>query len=82
MTAKEFLQNKKILTTIRGIDTELEPATGLEELLEDYHQAKLKLLGIANIPFNEMALCDCFRKEKTNMLTGMYCKKHKIFFSM
>jgi len=49
MTAKEFLKGVKLKTETSGIKTDLEPTEGMEELLEDYHQAKLKLLGIANV---------------------------------
>ena len=85
MTPTDFLRQRNIVAKNKtdlmiGFNNGTEES--LIELLESYHKSELKLLGIANVTLNEVALCDCFRKEKTNMLTGMYCKKHKIFFSM
>jgi len=51
MTAKEFVE--KDLERIFGVDLAIhnEYYTGDQwiELMEEYHQAKLKLLGIANV---------------------------------
>ena len=52
MTAKEFLESKKIKEPtyegVRLVDDKME-AYWIVELLEEYHKAKLKLLGMANV---------------------------------
>jgi len=60
MTAKEFLKGVKLKTETSGIKTDLEPTEGMEALLEDYHQAKLKLLGISVVTQAKRTVCpDC-----------------------
>jgi hypothetical protein len=63
MTAKEFVE--KDLERIFGVDLSIhnEYYTGDQwiELMEEYHQAKLKLLGIANVvkslPIQDLPNC-------------------------
>jgi len=84
MTAKEFLESNGIKYDheATGMSTYVQNAgstiNAMEQMLEEYHQAKLKLLGIADVVGQSKQLvCDCknckpfpnhaagFRKNKT-----------------
>ena len=82
MTTEEIYRTLiKIVKPHNGYTAQLEAiARWVESDFEPKNQGQI--LPMHGVTLNEVALCDCFRKEKTNMLTGMYCKKHKIFFSM
>lgn len=80
MTARDFYNKEEKYsvfskTTSTGISDDLEKIT---EFAEDYHQAKLKLLGIANVVQQSEPLgCDHPRSKRTyignNMLKCGLC---------
>lgn len=49
LTAKEYLKKVKITTTVNNKEEQLEEPSGLSQLLEDYHQAKLNDLSLQNV---------------------------------
>jgi len=72
MNAKEFLKSRRIVTEVNGVEKDLETGKGLEELLEDYHQEKLKLLNLACVK-NWVATKDEQPPADTNIITrSMY----------
>jgi len=80
----EKIEKIQELLHVPNIDESTETAINnmkILNLLVDL-RAEAEQLILSGVTLNEVALCDCFRKEKTNMLSGMYCKKHEIFFSM
>jgi hypothetical protein len=61
MNAKEFLESKNIKEPtyegVRLVDNKMSTYR-IVELLEEYHQSKLKLLGIADVVGRSGQLCD------------------------
>lgn len=63
MTATEYLRKRNIVANnksdlIIGFDDGSE--VSLIEIMDSYHQAKLKLLGIANVVWqSEQLVCSC-----------------------
>ena len=38
------------------------------------------VLPLGDVRLNEVSICDCYKDKKDNMISGMYCKEHKMFF--
>jgi len=80
MTAKEFLKSKGIIYEHQatGMSVYVQNAgstiNAMEKLLEEYHQAKLKLLGIGgSVGHSEqLSLCQC-DKPSPDIMYGKIC---------
>ena len=73
MKAKDFLKSKKIWLGTNVADMNApENYFNLEDLLEEYHQAKLKLL---DIPAVIKSVCDHIDEKSGMICTGGRCRK-------
>jgi hypothetical protein len=75
MTALEFIKKNYPKYNEDFVHTDIEiNGCRLEELLEEYHQAKLKLLGIGVVVGrSEQFICPCCGSDKTYKTEAYHC---------
>ncbi len=73
MTAKEYIQELGI--EYETIYDNAERMHSLECLLDDYHQAQLKLLGLHGVVVSEAELCQCKQPQDKPVGEFLICQK-------
>ncbi len=81
MNTEEFLKKKNDLDGLVCYDANASGDTSIDiiKLLEEYHQTKLKLLGIADVSdcYSELQMKDCFEAGVYYERSIVNCKEAK-----